>query len=299
MPALVNSSVGSLPGTSELDGTTVWPCSPEEFEEGGAQLGAGHALRRGSQVVHGRVRRRARPRPGPGRSSDRSRGRGRPGSGPRKTRDTAGIVPVLHVRGTPAAADRPNFAAAPARASSGQSVPQSSSAVSVSVSAMPRSRSSRRMRTGPWPRPAWWATNCSTKRLSSSKRSAARRSTTASTSQPGSPRRGQPGRARGARNRGRPAARAPRCEPCARPPRRRPRSGFLGRLTLGRLGTGVFTPHAQQPLRGRRFSISCARLGVLLQEHRARCPCPGRCARPCSCTRSPTSRSGSAARRAR
>ena len=25
MPALVNSSVGSLPGTSELDGTTVWP----------------------------------------------------------------------------------------------------------------------------------------------------------------------------------------------------------------------------------------------------------------------------------
>ena len=25
MPALVNSSVGSLPGTSELEGTTAWP----------------------------------------------------------------------------------------------------------------------------------------------------------------------------------------------------------------------------------------------------------------------------------
>jgi hypothetical protein len=36
IPALVKSSVGSLPGTSELDGTTVWPCWRKKLEEGGA-----------------------------------------------------------------------------------------------------------------------------------------------------------------------------------------------------------------------------------------------------------------------
>ena len=33
MPALVNSSVGSLPGTSELDGTTAWPLLAKELEK--------------------------------------------------------------------------------------------------------------------------------------------------------------------------------------------------------------------------------------------------------------------------
>ena len=40
MPALVNSSVGSLPGTSELDGTIVWPRSLEELEERGCGASA-------------------------------------------------------------------------------------------------------------------------------------------------------------------------------------------------------------------------------------------------------------------
>ena len=31
MPAFVNSNVGSLPGTSELDGTAVWPRSAKKF----------------------------------------------------------------------------------------------------------------------------------------------------------------------------------------------------------------------------------------------------------------------------
>ena len=39
MPELVNSSVGSLPGTSELDGTIVWPLRAEELEECLADFG--------------------------------------------------------------------------------------------------------------------------------------------------------------------------------------------------------------------------------------------------------------------
>ena len=40
MPELVNSRVGSLPGTSGADGTMVWPLLAKEFEEIAADLAA-------------------------------------------------------------------------------------------------------------------------------------------------------------------------------------------------------------------------------------------------------------------
>ena len=39
MPALVNSKVGSLRGTSGEDGTTAWPLCGEKIQEAGADVG--------------------------------------------------------------------------------------------------------------------------------------------------------------------------------------------------------------------------------------------------------------------
>jgi hypothetical protein len=52
MPELVNISVGSLPGTSGLEATTVWALDLEEIEEGLADVGDGETRIATDEVSH-------------------------------------------------------------------------------------------------------------------------------------------------------------------------------------------------------------------------------------------------------
>ena len=166
MPALVNSSVGSLPGHERARGHDRVAVALEEIEERSAQFGAAHLLSRfASCLVMARCR-----RPGPAR----------PGSARRKTRDIAGIGPVLHARGQsvgPAAPKRLR------RGLAGDGDPvrrqRRRAPASMSASATPRSRSSMRMRSGPWPRAGVLAHELRGERSSESSRSATSAATTA------------------------------------------------------------------------------------------------------------------------
>src|SRR5688572_8015759 len=139
----------------------------EELEKGGAELSARHPLRRWSQVVHG-----SRSSSGPADSAAVLAVGSAPG--PRAARICSAENPRYCRNRACFARSRKSRGGAPAnrrcrcaRARPAQSTPLAPSAASASESGTPRSRSSIRMRMGPWPRPACRATNCSVNRPSS------------------------------------------------------------------------------------------------------------------------------------
>ena len=225
------------------------------------------------------------------------RDRGRPGSGPKKTRDIAGSVPVLHVRGSPPAARRRTCGGVLPGPPATQSVSAASSACSIGLGVhATRSRESAcGIRSGPWPRAARWVTNCAGVARRRLQRSPPGRA------QPPPPRRSsarvalaqQADRCSSRRLKSRPRQQGVRARPRLDGPRRpalgRPPRGLRPRDASARRPASPLLRHAAA-WRAALASISRGHLGMLLQEGRGRFPCPGRCARRCRCTRSRTSR---------
>ena len=143
MPALVNSSVGSLPGTSGSSRTTSWPCSRKNPGMPGAAR-CSSSIAMAARMLNALSQRRCRlPRAGAWICSR---------SKPRYCRKAHLARPLLEVRRRP----RPNFLRAHSRASASQSAPAPRAHLDRAVgnAALP---SSARMRTGPLP---WLMRDC-------------------------------------------------------------------------------------------------------------------------------------------
>ena len=270
MPALVNSSVGSLPGTSELDGTTVWPCWRKNSRKARAARRSSSAStvvagRSWFEVVVGSGGLRGRPGRGvsPGAKCGADLIRGKPAI----LQESCLFCTLAEIPRR--RAGEPPLRSA-ARASPVQSTPLASSAAIGLGVEMPRSRKLHADADRPCPACALSGTNCSANRPRPGSRSAASRSTTASTLPAAEPLADQPRGELAAREiaAGQQGQRG-RAEPCAHPPSRRPNQASWAASPFAASAARAASPRTRSSRSRIDFSISRAASGCCCRKLRA------------------------------